>query len=139
MQGQQLHESSIGKDAGAATVQQGLEESLVGSQYGVGVEEPAEVAAYLRAHPDLALVVADICGRAREEFGPQAQLILKVYRDPEIEDRYLTLYVRLRAYDRSITARLERVSEPFDEALCKSAGHFLVTTDFRAPTTTHGV
>ena len=135
MHGQQLHETPVDQRAGDGSVH----DEFGGLPAGVRAERPEEVAAYLQVHPELARLIPDVCGRARKEFGVHAELVLKMYRDPEIEDRYLTLYVRLPAYDGSITARLDSVTAPFDEALCTASGHFLVTTDFRAPGTGHGV
>ena len=135
MHGQQLHETPADQTAGDGAVH----DEFGGLPAGVRAERPEEVAAYLQVHPQLARLIPDVCERARKEFGVGAELVLKIYRDPEIEDRYLTLYVRLPAYDGSITARLDRVTEPFDEALCNVSGHFLVTTDFRAAGTGHGV
>ena len=65
--------------------------------------------------------------------------MLKVYRDPEIDDRYLTLYVHLGAYDDMTISRMDRVTEDFDEALCRASGYLLLTTDFRPPRAQHGV
>ncbi len=44
-------------------------------------------------------VVQVVCRTAAECFGEQVQLSLEVYRDPEIRDEYLTLYVRQENYD----------------------------------------
>jgi hypothetical protein len=106
---------------------------------GISIEKPEDVACYLHAHPELGRLVPAICARTLQEFGPQAQLGLKIYRDPEIDDCYLTLCVRLPTYDESISMRFDRVTQPLDEELCKVSGHLLVTTDFRAPSTIHGV
>src|SRR5205807_7990517 len=53
-----------------------------------------EVLAYCRAHPFLARELPRIAARARAFFGTDAELLLVLYRDPEIDDRYLTMYVR---------------------------------------------
>jgi hypothetical protein len=139
MHGQQLPETSASDPAESAALQLGVQSTLFESLRGARVEKPAEVAAYLQAHPDLATLVPEICRRAGTEFGGEAELVLKLYQDPEIEDRYLALYVRLPRYDSTITARLDRVTEPLDDALCNASGHFLVTTDFRAPGTSNGI
>jgi hypothetical protein len=98
-----------------------------------------DVAAYLALHPDLAKVLPPVCAQARKEFGPEAELKLQVYRDPEIDDCYLRLYVRLSSYDDASMARLARVSQPFEEALARASGYLLVTTDFRPPRAKLGV
>ena len=84
-------------------------------------------------------MVPSVGARVREEFGKDAQLTLRLYRDPEIDDRYLSLNVRLVGYDDRTMERIDRVSEPFDEQLCNASGYLLVTTDFRAAQTNHNV
>jgi hypothetical protein len=100
---------------------------------------PEEVAAYLDSHPDLAAVLPSVCAQARQEFGDAATLSLEVHRDPEIDDRYLTLLVRLPSYADTTLERIDRVSQPFEEDLCRSSGYFLVTTDFAPPRANHAV
>ena len=106
---------------------------------GIALANEKEIAAYLAAHPDLADVVPSVGARVREEFGKNAQLTLRLYRDPEIDDRYLSLNVRLLGYDDRTMERIDRVSEPFDEQLCDVSGYLLVTTDFRSAETNHDV
>jgi hypothetical protein len=110
---------------------------LAGS--GILVPHPADVPVYLASYRRLAKSLPSVCEQARREFGQETELVLKVYRDPEIRDRYLTLYVRLPADDASILTRLDRVTESFDEALCKASGYLLVTTDLRPSRATHGI
>jgi hypothetical protein len=81
-----------------------------------------------------------VCAQARSEFGPQAQLVLQVYRDPESDDRLLTLLVRLPSYEgKNFLARMERVTQSFEEQLCRSSGYLLLTTDFASPRANHAV
>src|SRR5437016_1010557 len=106
--------------------------TLAGS--GILVPRPAAVAAYLASHRALAKVLPSVCEQARREFGREAELALEVYRDPEIDDHHLTLYVRVPTYGADpITARMDRVTEPFEDDLCRASGYLLVTTDFRPP------
>src|SRR5438128_8577891 len=113
-----------------------LETALAGSR--TIVSRLPEMRQYLIAHRDLAKIVPRVCEQARREFGSEAELLLTVYKDPEIDDRHLTLYVRLPIYDVStINGRMDRVTEPFEEELCSVSGFLLVTTDFRAPGSSH--
>ena len=66
---------------------------------GITVPRSREVNAYLRQHPDLAELVPMLCAEARREFGRATELSLEVYRDPEVDDSYLTLYVRQANYE----------------------------------------
>ena len=115
--------------------------SLDGSLAGLGIciSRPHDVNSYLESHPGLLPLVPRICARARQDFGPGAELALDIYNDPECDDRYVALYVRLPKYQRGITRRFDRVTEAFDEELGRSSGHLLVTTDFHPPGGLHGL
>jgi hypothetical protein len=107
---------------------------------GIVVPNQAVIQDYLASHRDLAKILPSICAQARREFGQDAELILEVYCDPEIDDRHLSLYVRLPAYENNtISERLDRVTQPFEDELCSASGYLLVTTDFRPSGTKHGV
>jgi len=67
----------------------------------------------------------------RDAFGPDAELALEPYRDPEIDHRYLTLEVRQEQYESDIMDKLHRLSEEFANELSQCSGDLLVTTDFR--------
>jgi hypothetical protein len=92
-----------------------------------------EVMDYLDKHRDLTQLLPDICARVREAFGQETELALQLYRDPEIEDCYLTLYVRQERYDPKIIERIEAVSSDFHDLLSAVEGHFLLATDLRRP------
>ena len=106
---------------------------------GIVVPHAATVRNYLASHRALAKILPSVCEQARGEFGQEAELMLQVYRDPEIDDRHLTLYVRLPVYDDTVIARLDRVTQGFDDELCRASGYLLLTTDFRPPRARHGV
>jgi hypothetical protein len=115
-----------------------LETAFAGQQ--IVVPDTRAISNYLASHRDLAKILPSVCERARREFGQDAELRLEVYRDPEIEDRHLTLYVRLPTYgNNAIIERLDRVTQPFEDELCSASGYLLVTTDFRPSGTKHGI
>jgi hypothetical protein len=59
---------------------------------------------------------------------------LELYRDPEIDDEYLTLYVRQRRYDADkLLEEIEDLRAGSQAALRETSGWLLVTTDFRPP------
>jgi hypothetical protein len=94
---------------------------------------------YISAHPLLGPRVKVLCELARRAFGRNAELALNVYRDPEIDDQYLTLYVRLAEYNPDVLDRIESISQGLGDAPKRAHGHILVTTDFRRPGGNHGV
>ena len=99
----------------------------------VAVPNPQDVEGYLEEHSALQLLLPQICQRVREEFGPDAELLLELYRDPEIDDRYLTLEVRQERYDSNIIERLDQISGEFADELEPCSGQILLTTDFGPP------
>jgi hypothetical protein len=106
---------------------------------GIVVPRPREVGEYLRQHPDLAELVPALCAEARREFDAATELSLEVYRDPEVNDRYLTLYVRQRNSGADLLPRIHRVGEAHAKDLAGVSGNLLVTTDFRPPRNRDGI
>lgn len=94
------------------------------------VAHPAAVAAFLWERPALAQIVAEMAPAILQEFaGEPSQVVLDLYEDPEIDDRYIVYYVRLPEYTDSIMERLYRVSEQF-HGDGESPDWVLVTTDY---------
>jgi len=93
-----------------------------------------DVPDYLAAHPDIIPVLAaalDSIERRTEFAGMECSL--EVYKDPEILDRYLVLYIRASHYPDSIMDSIEAVWADLDPLLADCSGRLLVTTDFRPP------
>ncbi|HWP93152.1 MAG TPA: hypothetical protein VNN20_13245 [Thermodesulfobacteriota bacterium] len=119
---------------GSANVTSQIEEALNQlHQDWIEIPKPAEVRDYLIRYPDLASILPFVCKVARERFGVYPELSLEVYCDPEIEDEYLTLYVRQENYDEDILSAIEDISAQYESILMGKSGWFLVTTDFRSP------
>jgi hypothetical protein len=100
---------------------------------------PQEVTFYLIEHPELARLVPRVCGATREALGNEVELSLEVYQDPEIDDRYLTLYARKEKYESDIFECLQAISEGFNDRLAEISGYFLLTTDFSRPRGAHAI
>ena len=94
---------------------------------------PAEVRDYLLRYPDLTNLLPYVSKMVRERVGLYTQLSLEVYHDPEIEDEYLTLYIRQEHYDENILNIIEDIRTQYEEKLIGRSGWFLLTTDFRPP------
>src|ERR1700730_13977472 len=71
------------------------------------VPNQEEIAPYLDEHAPLGKLLPKICAKLRQEFGKEVELSLELYKDPEIDDRYLSLYVRLEKYDADILQRID--------------------------------
>jgi len=105
----------------------------------IEIPKRQEVLAYLTSYKQLAKLVPAICAQIRRAFGPEAELSLELYRDPEIDDRYLTLYVRQDSYDLQIMERIEAESRQFNARLEQVSGYLLLTTDFHRPRRNNGI
>lgn len=107
-----------------------LDQLLVG---GVLIPNVGAVRGYMRQYPDIAAPLPRVYAATRNYVGPDAQLSLDVYRDPEVDDSYLTLYARQQQYDEHIVDGLETVAAAFDGEFSKTSGWLLITTDFAPP------
>jgi hypothetical protein len=92
-----------------------------------------EVEDYVAQYPALGSLLDGVCATVREAFGHRVELSLELYKDPEEQDQYLTLYVRQGKYESGILSRIEAVASQFTAQLETVSGHLLVTTDFRRP------
>lgn len=97
------------------------------------VPRPDEVMDYLQNYPDIIDIIPSLCKKARKEFVLPTQLALELYRDPEIEYEYLTLYVRQQNYAVDILDKIDATSAEFDQALAGKTGWLIMTTDLSSP------
>jgi hypothetical protein len=87
---------------------------------------------YLLRFTELLDVIPKAVDAAKKHF-PEAQLVMDVYQDPEIDDDHLVLYVRLNHYDDSVIERLRKARAEFRSYLANKKGWIHLTTDFRKP------
>lgn len=109
---------------------EGLLESL--QRQDIYIKNPNKIWEYLLEFPDLIDVVPVAVDSAKQHF-PDAQLVMDVYQDPEIDDCYLVIYVRFKQYDDSIVERLKKARAAFLDRLVGKRGWIQLTTDFREP------
>jgi hypothetical protein len=100
---------------------------------GIIVPQPSEVSDYLHLNSDLLEVLPHITKAISEQFKTPTQLSLEIYSDPEVEDTYLTLYVRQQVYDANILDSIKAVREKFSRHLVGKSGWVHLTTDFDYP------
>ena len=96
------------------------------------IAREARVREYLSLFADIADVASYAVEAARRRF-PNAQLVLDVYQDPEIDDEYLVLYVRMPHYDDSVMERIAAAEAEYLDMLADKSGWIQLTTDFRTP------
>ncbi len=110
-------------------IQQVLQELL---EKGVLLQHIDDIREYLLRFPDI-IDILPLAVDALIKYFPNAQLILDVYKDPEIEDSYLIIYVRLERYNESFIEQLEKAESEFLDLLVDKEGWIQVTTDFKMP------
>ena len=100
---------------------------------GILIPQPSELRQYFLAHPEILDVIVAVCEAVRHKFAAPTQLSLEIYKDPEIEDEYPTLYVRQTQYDKNLLGQLKKSRSEYEQILVINNGWFLLTTDFRPP------
>lgn len=97
------------------------------------IPDVSDVRDYLIRYPDILTILAIGCEATLERFATNAQMSLEVYHDPEIEDEYLSLYVRKEEYNENIMKKIKMIRSMYEDRLVNKNGWLLVTTDFQPP------
>lgn len=72
---------------------------------------------YILQHQNIYDIIIYACIATEECFRERAQVSLELYRDPEIKDEYLTIYVRQITYEPNLIDEIDKLSEKFEEVL----------------------
>jgi hypothetical protein len=99
----------------------------------IRIPNAQDVRDYLFKFDDMIDLAKEVCRKARAKFGNNANLTLLLYHDPEIDDQYLTLYLRLDSYQANTMDLIDSFSRTFDDALKNKSGWLVITTDFQHP------
>lgn len=99
----------------------------------VRVSDLLEVRGYLYRYPEMADLLDHAIDSVHSHFASPLQLNLEVYRDPESNDRYLLLSLRLPEYDDTVMERIRIIRKEYSSFLAGATGWFLLTTDFSPP------
>ena len=100
----------------------------------IDIPRPSVVRAYLMDHLDILQTIIRVCESVAAGIVVEGtQLLLTVYTDPEINDRYLSLYIRQRDYPDDFLATLHGIYANYASDLIDKSGWFQVTTDFAPP------
>jgi hypothetical protein len=89
----------------------------------VRVKNPDEVKKYLRKFSDVVDIVPKVMDVAKKHF-PEAQLVFTLYKDPEINDRHLVVYIRMKKYDELFMEKVRESRGEYREDLtsfCKKS------------------
>ncbi len=100
---------------------------------GIALPNPEDIRRNLLCHADMTDLVKRICDDALDRFPKPSQVALELYKDPEIEDEHLTVYVRQYHYDDNILDVIDDVRLKFEEERASSSSRIHITTDFEPP------
>jgi hypothetical protein len=113
----------------------------------VRVKNPDEIKKYLMKFSDVVDIVPKVMDVAKKHF-PEAQLVFTLYKDPEINDRHLVVYIRMKKYDElfmekvresrgeyreDLMDRIHKAEAEFWDDLMYKRGEIFLTTDFQEP------
>jgi hypothetical protein len=95
----------------------------------VDIKNPEQIKYYLSLYRDLIDLIPIAVGIAKKYF-PESRIVLDVYIDPEINDSYLVLYLRLSQYDESFIDKLSIAESELLPLLADKEGWIQMSTDF---------
>lgn len=102
------------------------------SQRGILLKNIGDIREYLLNFPNLIDLVPTAVNIVKN-YLPDAQIVIDVYKDPEINDSYLMIDVRSKHYDDDFMEKLEKAESEFVEFLVDKEGWIQLTTDFEPP------
>jgi len=107
---------------------------------GIHIPQPQDIDRHLSAYPGLEVQLNQILKEATERFPAQTtELSLELYRDPELNEKYLTLYVRAPEYSDQTMGEIETFSDQINSRFPRLNARFLITTDFQPARTKNGL
>jgi len=95
----------------------------------VEINNPQCIKRYLYRFTDLIDLLPIAVNIAKKHF-PQSSIVMDVYVDPEINDSYIVLYIRLSQYDNSFIERLAAAESEIFPLLVNKKGWIQLTSDF---------
>jgi hypothetical protein len=95
----------------------------------VEIKEPQHIRHYLSRFIDLIDLLPIAVSIAKKHF-PESSIVLDVYVDPEINDSYIVLYIRLSQYKDSFIDKLAIAESELLPLLVGKEGWIQMSTDF---------
>jgi len=95
----------------------------------VEISDPQHIRHYLSRFIDLIDLLPIAVEIAKKHF-PESSIVLDVYVDPEINDSYIVLYIRLSQYDDSFVEQLTVAESELLPLLVNKKGWIQLSTDF---------
>jgi len=93
---------------------------------GIYVHKLTDVRKYLLLFPQISELIFRACHRLIQQFQNEAQIVVDFYKDPEIKDEYIIIFVKSDCWDNAKIDVLEEISREFIEALTDVQGWFII-------------
>jgi len=106
-----------------------IDDLIIWLESNVKINNRTHIKNYLSLFSDLIDLIPIAVSVAKKHF-PEAHIVVDVYKDPEIEDSYIVLYIRLSQYDESFIERLAEAESEILPLLVNKSGWIQLTTDF---------
>ncbi len=90
-----------------------------------------DIREYLLTFPDV-IDLVPIAIQIINKYLPNTQIIIDVYKDPEIDDKYLMINLRTKFYDDSFMEKFEMLETEFVKFLVGKEGWIQLITDFES-------
>jgi hypothetical protein len=95
----------------------------------IDINEPQRIRHYLSCFRELIDLIPIAVNIAKKHF-PESSIVLSAYEDPEINDSYIILYIRLNEYDDSFIDKLAIAESELLPLLTDKEGWIQMSTDF---------
>lgn len=102
---------------------------LLQKYLGFKIENQQAVIQYILKNVNINLVLMDALHAVADAFvGSESTLTL--YQDPELNDEYLTIYVRMHQYPEHMFEKIDALLPRYQEKFTLTLGWLVITTDF---------
>ena len=96
---------------------------------GFKIENQKAVIQYILKNANINLVLMDALHAVADAFAG-SESTLTLYQDPELNDEYLTIYVRMHQYPEHMFEKIDALLPRYQEKFTLTPGWLVITTDF---------
>ncbi len=106
-----------------------IDDLIIWLESNVEINNRTYIKNYLSLFSDLIELIPIAVSVAKKHF-PEAHIVIDLYEDPEIDDSYIVLYIRLSHYDNSFIEQLAAAESEMLPLLVNKKGWIQFSTDF---------
>ena len=97
----------------------------------ITISRTSDIRDYLYSHIDMVSFVKRLSETTRDYFGDSAVLTLELYKDPEINDSYLSLLVYDRIDPDLVLNKIDNIIEGYEIDFSEMSGWLMLGRDYR--------